>query len=284
MTEIDGTVALLFSLNLKDAIAGAPVVWTPILVDLVRTEFNCIDVICRAKAWAKDAAVFTPGEPTTLTSGQTARTEQSICPTCDGMGGIPSGDDFDKPLYIPCPDCSTDRAPTVAHAEVEPTSPGTALPSPTPGQGLTPQQQHAAVPTPDEGGMWGNDNTWDTLAARYKALEAHQIAWIKQLTKDAQTAGVAFHAKGHRTRRRHNLYTAIIGYSEHIEPDDELLRALIAAVVDNDWPLYPIVTVGQAFGALNADEASTLSYVIDQFVGKGFVVHTRRGVLELDAA
>lgn len=156
-----------------------------------------------------------------------------------------------------------------------------------PGGHLTPQQQVAAVPT-----LTDDDTTdtldWSGLQARYAALPDDGVALLKRLMDESMQAGVSWHRKARTSDRRWHLYDAALLLAEQQYDDQglslDILRALIAQVVDADWPLYPSITAGRIFGSLTQVEAQHLAQSIRELADGGFVATLDRDVLELRRA
>lgn len=175
-------------------------------------------------------------------------------------------------------------SPSVVEQPVASGEPGM-LPPARPGGHLTPQQQHALVPDPDEGPVHDGKKDWADLEHWYKKLAPHASAWLKELMVDSTRHAVGWHRQPTPTLRRFNLYRSALLYADEMvgvdDTGDDILRALIAHVVDADWPLFPNVTIGHAFGALHHHEADALFTAIRSLIEGRMVVAIDRNVIEV---
>jgi hypothetical protein len=102
--------------------------------------------------------------------------------------------------------------------------------------------------------------------------------------RESMAAGVSWHKKERTSDRRWTLYHAALTLAEQrleLDCSMEAMRALIAHVVDADWPLFPVITVGHAFGSLTAAEASRLVDAIVDFDDGKFHADLTRDIVEL---
>jgi hypothetical protein len=164
---------------------------------------------------------------------------------------------------------------------------GDDTPSSRPGGHLTPAQQVAVVPTPDDRADTRTAKDWVDLEHRYVQLNATGKELMKMLMRESMQAGVSWHKKELTSDRRWHLYDAAIALAEQrldLDCATEALRALIAYAIDADWPLYPSLTCGHIFGALNAREAAAVAAAVRALDNGEFVADISRDVLELKRA
>ena len=74
---------------------------------------------------------------------------------------------------------------------------------------------------------------------------------------EARQGGDSYHLGETQTVRRWTLNHAAIALSAI--DDDDIVRELLAAVIDADWPLMPAFTLGRIIGALTIAEATTIA-------------------------
>ncbi len=156
-----------------------------------------------------------------------------------------------------------------------------------PGAHLTPQQQRSVVPAVDDGPDTRSAKDWIDLQSRYEDLPATGKDFLKHLMRESTQCGVSWHRKERTSDRRWHLYDAAISLAEHrydVDWSCETLRALVAHVVDADWPLYPSLKTGHIFGSLDADEAARLATAVRDLEAGAFVADLTRDVLELRRA
>lgn len=110
-------------------------------------------------------------------------------------------------------------------------------------------------------------NTFASVEARYRQLDAAGQAWIKRLAADADAAKVPFGAKTAKTARRFSILVALTALARdeakranRVDDDwlDETARALLYAII-GDVALFPTVPLGHLVGSLNATEADTFA-------------------------
>lgn len=110
----------------------------------------------------------------------------------------------------------------------------------------------------DEGETIDADEPFDKLAERFAALDEGARQVFHRLELEARGAGRSFLASktnGKRTQRRHHIYDGLIGLLERDLVEDELVRLLVATAMQQDGPMFPVFTLGEVLGALNAHEA-----------------------------
>ena len=126
---------------------------------------------------------------------------------------------------------------------------------------LSPSAPAAAPPSlptaPDEG-REVDDGVFDALEPLFLSLGDRQRAWVQTVIHEASQAGVPFIANrstGKRTVRRFELYRALmfLGYADLGE--DELVRGLVATVLESDAPWFPTFTLGHVVGSLGVTDA-----------------------------
>jgi hypothetical protein len=156
-----------------------------------------------------------------------------------------------------------------------------------PGAHLTPQQQQSVVPPVDDGDDTYSAKDWIDLQSRYESLPDTGKDFLKHLMRESTQCKVSWHRKERCTDRRWHLYDAAISLAEQrydVDWSCETLRALVAHVVDADWPLYPSLKTGHIFGSLTLDEARRLAAAVRDLEAGAFVADLTRDVLELRRA
>lgn len=213
-----------------------------------------------------------PGSTSRAGEGSTSRkpaaaTETTPSSSVTAMGAppcTPVDDDFDQPMV-----------PTIAPGSQETAAPPAARTESL--QWVKP----APVPAPelvidrDEGSTVHLHLAFNEIETLYDTLRPTDRQWIKQLTEQAMHADVSFHAKGQRTERRFWIIKGVVMMCLSGLPEDEVLRALIAATTNNDTALFQSVKPGHALGALGATDAQTFAGLVDQ-------MHTGRLVGAID--
>jgi hypothetical protein len=224
--EIDRTHALIAHLDIEAALAG-DAQCELVHVDLVAGREHGGECVVQAKAWEQRDDVFSVAQLEIAPGGEPA----SCCP-----GGI---------------DVDTTGGPDL---------PPPAAPAPV---ASTPAEQHATVRArqdPAEGDPV-DDGDFDAVQRHYRALNDEGRAWIEGLTRQAMQAGVSFHAKGNRTRRRYELIRALVILARQGSTDQDA-RDLLEPII-GDCAQFPAVTVGALVGSLSATEATTFAGLID---------------------
>jgi hypothetical protein len=124
------------------------------------------------------------------------------------------------------------------------------------------------LPTPaDEGGPV-DDDAFDELASRFDELGPAEQMWVQAVIAEASQAGVPFTANrsiGRRTVRRFELYRGLLTLAGAglAGGDDDLVRGLVATVLDSDAPYMPVFTVGHAVGSLDDTRAQHFAGMCD---------------------
>lgn len=113
------------------------------------------------------------------------------------------------------------------------------------------------APTPgDFEGPEVDDATHDHLRAIVKALPADQLAIINAIAADARDAGKPLHVM--RTRRTWEIVRALVAFVE-LGWDDEIVRDLVAHVLDDPAALQPGISLGVALCAVDVNAAEQLA-------------------------
>lgn len=116
----------------------------------------------------------------------------------------------------------------------------------------------ACLPTPDDEG--GPATGFEALEGRFSHLDDDGKEWVWSVITEASQAGVPFIANkstGKRTVRRFELYRGLILLAEAGlgGGDDDLVRGLVATVLDSDAPYHPVFTLGHCVGSLDVEQA-----------------------------
>lgn len=110
--------------------------------------------------------------------------------------------------------------------------------------------------TPEEGDM-SNVSTFASVQARYNQLDKAGQSWVKNLSTEADAAGVGFSAKHTKSIRRFELLCAVVQCAADELGDDEVRNLL--ALIDPRIEQLGSVPLGHIIGSLNATEAAAFS-------------------------
>ncbi|MFM2079213.1 MAG: hypothetical protein RJA49_3103, partial [Actinomycetota bacterium] len=130
-----------------------------------------------------------------------------------------------------------------------------------------------------EGGSDVDADAIDALRRRYKALSADIIDTLAALHDDAARAGVSFHLAECRSPRRFEIVRALVAHDWARDADGAYLRAAVAHVVGQDYPLFPTIPLGAAIGSMHADEAVRFAALV---VDPTAVAYGADGAMRLD--
>ena len=97
-------------------------------------------------------------------------------------------------------------------------------------------------------------NTIAGVQARYAQLDTAGQSWVRNVTAEAEAAGVGFSAKHTKSARRFETLVAVVQLARDGVSDDDV-RELLALIV-GDVALFPTVPLGHIIGSLNATEAA----------------------------
>jgi len=260
-------VAMIAHLDVRHALETGEAICRPIIVDLAAGRLGA--ELCRqAKNYERMAAdIFTLGgdvvvvqeeetpcvnslsTPTEPSSSADTTASDTIAISTTTNGETPWSISFEPSTNTTQPSSSTSCTPTSS--------------------ALTAEQQArrmlAERRTPDEGDQVWYDHCFETLEEHYKRLTPEDRAWLGRLSGEAGRNAVSFHAHKAHTVRRFEILRALINLAEHSDNDDDLIRTLVASVVDADWPLMPAFPTGQVVGALDATEATRFASLVDSW-------------------
>jgi len=154
-------------------------------------------------------------------------------------------------------------------------------PLPTP---ETPKEQKDELRSaPDEGGDV-DPAALAALKAAFDALTDDERTLYQGFVQQARRAGVSWLMQEKQSLRRFEIIRAMLRLCRE-GVDAEVVRALAAAAMGSDAPLFPSVTVGHAVGALDASEAATFARLADAFLDKELPARfDEHGVLRFQAA
>jgi hypothetical protein len=101
--------------------------------------------------------------------------------------------------------------------------------------------------------------------------------WANKIVADAHVNLGTF-----QTRRRADVYAALLTLAEHAYDDDEVLRPLVWAVSGrDDAVLFANVTVGAGIAALGAPETARLAQMAAELAAHGLTVDPTSKRLEV---
>jgi len=280
-------VALIAHLDVRHALETGEAICRPIIVDLAAGRLGA--ELCRqAKNYERMAAdIFTLGGDVVVVQETPAVVTDSNGFTHDAAR-FAAGCRRDE-LFRRYEALNADRQQAFKNAGVDGKDLDaveellTQLEQPAPPL-LTPEQQARRMLTerraPDEGEPI--HLSFPMLEAHYKHLTPEDRAWLGRLSGEAGRNAVSFHGKEAHTVRRFEILRALINLAEHSDNDDDLIRTLVASVVDADWPLMPAFPTGQVVGALDATEATRFSSLVDSWcLGELVVKVSEDGTMRL---
>lgn len=111
----------------------------------------------------------------------------------------------------------------------------------------------------------------DALRVALQALTGPGRAWALQVLRDARDAGVPISLRDRPSERTYRISTVIERIAREYDGDDELARALLAWVLDDDL-VQPGFATGAAFGAVDLLESDDLVMALDRVVDGGLVL------------
>jgi len=164
------------------------------------------------------------------------------------------------PQTAPATEATTASEPV---AGAPSTDGGSSLPSPSavepPSVELTPAEQKAQMPvSPDEGAPCQRV-AYQAIKARFESLGDAERGLFTSVVREAMHAGVSIHMKENPTVRRFEIARGMVALLPHLvildDDVDDILRALVAAALDSEAPLFPVVTIGHAVGSLDVEAA-----------------------------
>lgn len=95
---------------------------------------------------------------------------------------------------------------------------------------------------------------FDKFNHRFRELGEGERLWLDTLLNEAAKAGTRI--AGQRHARNKNLIDGLLKLAERHCDDNDLVREIVATVLDHDGPFSTPHTVGAWVGSLNADEAA----------------------------
>jgi len=258
---IDQQHALIAHIDNRAAIAGAPVeeICQLVYVDLVAGREHGGATVVSAKEWAKRDDVFSVAQLEDDADGIATIADEGAPAAPPSSAPI----DTDIPLTVPTP-----PEQTLPPAPEAPTSKLRQAQLDRQAIDAAADAKRAADPNAlndvrDEGANLDGDehaSAWRILQDRYTGLPRPSLDWISRIIREAREASVGFQMGGGKTARRFELYRATIHLAaqDYDSPNDrdEVTRALVAAAMESDAPLFPAVTVGHAIGSLDAAGAA----------------------------
>jgi len=249
-------VAMIAHLDVRHALKTGEAICRPIIVDLAAGRLGA-ELCKQAKNYERMAAdIFTLGGDVVVVQEEESCPSTTSPPSSSTMLSSPSSPSTTTTSSISY-DVSSSATLTLPRLSDPATS-------------FTPEQQARRMlqterKTPDEGGARNNDASFAQLELHYQRLTPDARAWLAALSGDARRSGVSFHGKEAHTVRRFEILRGLINLAEHSDADDELVRMLVASVVDADWPLMPCFGVGHVVGALDATEATRFATLVDSW-------------------
>lgn len=103
---------------------------------------------------------------------------------------------------------------------------------------------------------------FDALERDFSALDTEAQLWMSTVIAEGMRAGVAFHANkstGRRTERRLQLYVGLMALGASGNGNDDMVREIVATVLDTDAAFFPSLTCGYVVGSLDAANATTFA-------------------------
>lgn len=159
-----------------------------------------------------------------------------------------------------------ERIIELAEAQADIPFPG---PAPDPAPVREPAEPFTAGTIPrvvddrDEGADLAPGDELVTAARREYDADPGRKAWINDLRRDAQAAGLDFHLAVGLTECRMAILAALFA-AWRFEGNDDVCRAAIAHVTGESFPLQSNIALGACFGALTITEAHALAVCLDQ--------------------
>ena len=182
-------------------------------------------------------------------------------------------DAIGKPL-APRKIASPEQAAPIS-ADAEDAAPEPEPPLPVPGQPspdlvAIAEARRTLTERPDEGADrsgWDHQSEWDDLERRWKALDDAFRSWAANIKTNAHQHHAGFFAQHAQTERTWHLNRALVTLAEAGHDDDDVIRVLVAHVLDTDVPLMPAIGAGHALGSCNAEQAARVAWLADSLVG-----------------
>ena len=102
-----------------------------------------------------------------------------------------------------------------------------------------------------------NESTFAAVQSRYNRLDKAGQSWVRNLSVEADAAGVGFSAKHTKTSRRFSILVGVVQCAADELGDDEVRKLL--ALIDSRIEQLGTVPLGHIIGSLNATEAAAFS-------------------------
>lgn len=244
--------AVIAHLDVLGAIDGRPTCEL-VYVDLVAGREHGGECVQVAKAWADRRDVF------------------SVAQVVDDAEGITTTTEIEPQSSPVLPATEAEEAPAAATVvEPQPAEPEVATSPAADGS-----VELFECDQPDEGGP-ADEAAVAALTQRFLALpEAIRKGWWSDLTTQAQTGvrgrgRVPYRLGEGKTIRRFEIARALVALAEggvlggvDTPFADDVLRALVATVLDLDAIWWPTTLPGQCVGMLGATEAAAFARVVD---------------------
>jgi hypothetical protein len=128
------------------------------------------------------------------------------------------------------------------------------------------------TPTPPDEGDPATDAVIEPIKARYKAASDVTRKWISELERDALHAHCGFHTIHGKTMRRLRIVDGLVTLGEADAADEDLVKALVRHVTNDDAMSWPTVTAGAAVGSLSAVQAAAFVGACEAFVAGTYVL------------
>jgi hypothetical protein len=126
------------------------------------------------------------------------------------------------------------------------------------------------TPTPPDEGPEATEQVVAPFRERYQASGAK--AWIGELEREALQAQCSFHLSGAKTLRRLRIMDGLVALFTADAADEDLVKALVRHVTDDDAMSWPTISAGAAVGSLSAVQAAAFVAACEAFVSGSYVL------------
>jgi hypothetical protein len=132
----------------------------------------------------------------------------------------------------------------------------------------------STTPPPIEEGADIDAVTVGALGRRYRALNDDATAAVSRVTREAAEAGASISLAARPSVRRFEIGRALVTFAE-AGWSDEIVRALVGSVLEDQAVEQPGIPLGAAIGALTIDQAKSLADLASRYAASELVAAIR---------